>query len=79
LAGNPVKSVRYGLCLGYLKGIADALNGIHFCLPETGETAVITQHLKQVYIDYAIQHKMQLKNPAIQIVLPAFQQTFPCP
>ena len=78
LAGNPVKSVRYGLCLGYLKGIADTLNGKFFCLPETGETAAITQRLKQIFIDYAMQHKMQLKNPASRTILPAFQQAFPC-
>ncbi len=78
LTGNPVKSARYGLCLGYLKGFADALNGSLFCLHETGETAIITQHLKQVYIDYAMQHKKQLKSPASRTILPAFQQAFPC-
>ncbi|MFK5892779.1 MAG: Rap1a/Tai family immunity protein [Pseudomonadota bacterium] len=78
LSGNPVKSVRYGLCLGYLKGIADTLNGSHFCLPQTGETVMITQTLKQIYIRYALNHNRLLDKPALQTIIPAFKKTFPC-
>ncbi|MCU7931889.1 MAG: hypothetical protein KZQ90_13895 [Candidatus Thiodiazotropha sp. (ex Codakia rugifera)] len=78
LMGNPTAAVRYGLCLGYLKGIADALNGAKFCIPETGETAIITQRLKQVYIGYALAHKDALRKPAIQTVVPALENAFPC-
>ncbi len=78
LAGDPTASVRYGLCLGYLKGIADTLNGTHFCLPETNETVIITQRLKQTYIEYALAHRDALKAPASQTVIPAFRKAFPC-
>jgi len=78
MAGDPTASVRYGLCLGYLKGIADTLNGTEFCLPETGETANITQRLKHVYITYALDHKDALSEPARQTVVPAFKAAFPC-
>jgi len=78
LVGHPVKSVRYGLCLGYLKAIADTLNGSSFCLPQTGETVLITQQLKQVYIDYAINHKHQLSKPALETILSAYKKAFPC-
>ncbi|MCU7877177.1 MAG: hypothetical protein KZQ84_10305 [Candidatus Thiodiazotropha sp. (ex Lucinoma borealis)] len=78
LIGDPTAAIRYGLCLGYLKGIADTLNGTEFCLPETGETAIITQRLKQAYINYALEHKNALRKPAIQIVVPALKHTFPC-
>ena len=77
-AGDPTASVRYGLCLGYLKGIADTLNGTHFCLPETNETVVITQRLKQIYIEYALNHRDTLKLPARQTIIPAFRNEFPC-
>jgi len=78
LAGNPVKSVRYGLCLGYLKAIADTLNGSAFCLPQTGETVLITQRLKQVYINYAFNHKFQLNQPALETIIPAYKKNYPC-
>ena len=78
LAGDPIAGVRYGLCLGYLKGIADTLNGTEFCLPETGETAIITQRLKQVYVTYALEHKDALSKPANQTVVPALKTAFPC-
>jgi len=78
LAGNPIKSVRYGLCLGYLKAIADTLNGSSFCLPDTGETVLITQQLKIVYINYALKHKAQLKKPALTTIIPAYKKAFPC-
>ena len=78
MAGDPTASVRYGLCLGYLKGIADALNGTHFCLPETHETAIITQRLKRTYIEYALDHRDTLKTPAHQTIIPAFRYEFPC-
>ncbi|MFK5985397.1 MAG: Rap1a/Tai family immunity protein [Pseudomonadota bacterium] len=78
LAGDAVQSVRYGLCLGYLKGIADVLNGKFFCLPQTGETVLITQRLKQVYIGYALSHREQLNQPARHTFLAAFQAAFPC-
>ena len=78
LAGDPTASVRYGLCLGYLKGITDTLNGTHFCLPETNETVIITRRLKQIYIEYALAHREALKAPASQTVIPAFRKAFPC-
>ena len=78
MAGDSTASVRYGLCLGYLKGVGDTLNGKNFCLPETGETAIITQRLKQVYITYALDHKDALSKPAKQTVVPAFKTAFPC-
>ncbi len=78
LAGDPTGSVRYGLCLGYLKGIADTLNDTYFCLPDTGETVIITQRLKQVYIEYALNHRDALKTAARKTIIPAFQSAFPC-
>jgi len=78
LMGDSTAGIRYGLCLGYLKGMADTLNGKEFCLPETGETAIITQRLKQVYITYALEHKGALSEPAIQTVVSALQKAFPC-
>lgn len=78
LQGDATSSVRYGLCLGYLKGVADTLNGRVFCIPETGETSILTQRLKQSYIDYARRHKRTLDRPALETVVPAFQQAFPC-
>ncbi|MCU7843133.1 MAG: hypothetical protein KZQ93_04760 [Candidatus Thiodiazotropha sp. (ex Monitilora ramsayi)] len=78
LKGNASAGIRYGLCLGYLKGVADTLNGKAFCIPETGETAIVTQQLKQTYIAYASNHKNKLRRPALQTVVPAFRQAFPC-
>lgn len=78
LSGDATAGIRYGLCLGYLKGIADTLNGSEFCLPETGETALITQRLKQVYINYAFARQGALNLPATRIVVPALREAFPC-
>jgi hypothetical protein len=46
MQGDPVSSVRYGLCLGYLKGVADSLNGHGVCLPGYMNTVQLTQALK---------------------------------
>ena len=78
LQGDAAASVRYGLCLGYLKGVADTLDGRAFCIPETGETSLFTQRLKQTYIDYAARHQRALGRHALDTVVPAFQQAFPC-
>lgn len=78
LSGDAAAGIRYGLCLGYLKGIADTLNGIEFCLPETGETALITQQLKQVYMEYMFTRQAALNLPATQTVVPALKKVFPC-
>ena len=78
MMGDPVSSVRYGLCLGYLKGVADSLNGHSLCLPKDADTAQLTQELKFVFLDYAISHQEQLKMPAKLTVVPALQRAFPC-
>jgi hypothetical protein len=78
MMGDPVSSVRYGLCLGYLKGVADSLNGRSLCLPEDADTAQLTQVLKRVFLDYAKDHQEQLKMPAKFTVIPALQRAFPC-
>ena len=78
MQGDPVSSVRYGLCLGYLKGVADSLNGHGVCLPEYMNTVQLTQALKLVFLDYVKGHQEQLKLPAKLSVVAAFQQAFPC-
>jgi len=78
MMGDPVSSVRYGLCLGYLKGVADSLNGRSFCLPKDADTAQLTQALKFVFLDYAKGHQDRLKMPAKFTVIPALQRAFPC-
>lgn len=78
MQGDPVSSVRYGLCLGYLKGVADSLNGDGVCLPEYMNSVQLTQALKLVFLDYVKGHQEQLKLPAKLTVVPAFQQAFPC-
>lgn len=77
LAGDPVGSVRYGLCLGYLKGIADMRDGDGFCLPGMG-SARLTQALKHAYLEYAERHPETLSSAARNSVLPAFREAFPC-
>jgi len=78
LQGDPTSSVRYGLCLGYLKGIADALNGSTFCLPAL-DTAVMSQLLRKVYLEHAAQSTHDiLQRSARYSVLPAFARAFPC-
>jgi len=78
MQGDPVSSVRYGLCLGYLKGVADSLNGHGVCFPEYMNTVQLTQALKLVFLDYVKGHQEQLILPAKLTVVPAFQQAFPC-
>ena len=78
MLGDPVSSVRYGLCLGYLKGVADSLNGHVVCLPEDMGTAELTQALKYAYPDYAKTHQEELNTAAKKTVVPALQQAFPC-
>lgn len=78
MMGDPVSSVRYGLCLGYLKGVADSLNGRYFCLPEETDKAKLTQLLKLIFLDYAKGHQDNLKLPAKFTVVPAFKLAFPC-
>ena len=78
LRGDPTASVRYGLCLGYLKGVADSLDGMVFCLPDDPDTARTTQRLKRVFLTYAARHREKLDGPAGHTVLPAFEQAFPC-
>lgn len=78
MMGDPVSSVRYGLCLGYLKGVADSLNDRLFCLPEDADKAKLTQLLKLVFLDYAKGHQDNLKLPAKFTVIPAFKKAFPC-
>ena len=78
MQGDPVNSVRYGLCLGYLKGVADALNGHAICLPAGMDTVQLTQELKLIFLDYVKGHQEQLYLPAKTTVIPAIQQAFPC-
>ena len=78
MQGDPVSSVRYGLCLGYLKGVADSLNGRYFCLPENANKAKLTQLLKFEFLNYAKGHQDDLKLPAKFTVIPAFKLAFPC-
>lgn len=78
MMGDPVSSVRYGLCLGYLKGVADSLDGTTFCLPQNLDTARLTQRLKSVYLTHVAEQKDKLKLAASHTVLPAFEQAFPC-
>lgn len=75
--GDPVSSVRYGLCLGYLKGVADNLNGHTVCLPDNMEKGYITQVLKRSFLDYSKEHLDQLSKAARKTVVPALIQTFP--
>lgn len=77
LRGVPTRSVRYGLCLGYLKGVADSLNGRGFCIPDQ-ETGTLTQALKRAFLRYASENPEKLALPARYTVLPAFQRAFPC-
>lgn len=78
MQGDPVSSVRYGLCLGYLKGVADSLNGGMVCLPANMDTVQLTQKLKFIFLDYVKGHQEQLNLPAKHTVIPAIQQAFPC-
>lgn len=78
LQGDPTSSVRYGLCLGYLKGVADALNGTSFCLPKL-DTATMSQMLRKAYLEHAATiDKAVLQHSARYSVLPAFNKAFPC-
>ena len=78
MAGDATASVRYGLCLGYLKGVADSLDGHTFCLPEQPDTARMTQLLRQVYLTYVGRYPARLEASARYTVIPAFAQAFPC-
>ena len=78
MQGDPVSSVRYGLCLGYLKGVADSLNGHSICLPKNIDSVQLTQGLKYIFLDYVKDHQEQLYLPAKHTVIPAIQQAFPC-
>ena len=78
MQGDPVSSVRYGLCLGYLKGVADSLNGDTVCLPENMDTVQLTQELKYIFLDYVKGHQEQLNLPAKYTVIPAIEQAFRC-
>ena len=78
MQGDPISSVRYGLCLGYLKGVADSLNGRTVCLPANMDTVQLTQELKFIFLDYVKGHQEQLNLPAKHTVVPAIQQAFPC-
>ena len=78
LQGDPASSVRYGLCLGYLKGVADALNGTTFCLPSL-DTATMSQMLRRIYLAHAEKIDATiLHRSARYSVLPAFSRAFPC-
>ena len=78
MQGDPVSNVRYGLCLGYLKGVADNFHGHNVCLPANMDTVYLTQKLRLVFLDYVKGHPEQLKLPAKLTLVPAFQQAFPC-
>lgn len=78
MMGNHVSSVRYGLCLGYIKGVADQLNGTSLCLPKDADTAHLTQALKLAFLEYAKHHQQQLKLTAKHTLVPALQRAFPC-
>lgn len=78
LQGDPTSSVRYGLCLGYLKGVADALNGTTFCLPKL-DTATMSQMLRKSFLSHAANlDKPTLQRSARFSVVPAFNHSFPC-
>ena len=51
IMGDSFSIVRYGLCLVYLKGVADSLNGLSLCLPKDADTAQLTQALKFAFLD----------------------------
>ena len=78
MRGDLNAAIRYGLCLGYLKGVADAFQGREFCMPEISDTHQLVQMLRSTYLEYARNHRADIEKDALQSILPALKKAFPC-
>ena len=72
---SPSATREFGLCIGYVAGLADAfLEEKAFC-PPTGVTII---QLKDVLVKY-LQNNPEKRHMGASEALLAFDQAFPCP
>jgi hypothetical protein len=69
--------VKRSLCLGYIAGVADALDGSSFCLG-SGPTGVRVKQVDDVVYFYLRDHPEHRHNDASSLVTAALKEKFPC-
>ena len=69
--------VKGSLCLGYIVGVADALDGSSFCLA-SGPTGVRAKQVVDVVNLYVRDHPEQRHHAASTLVTAALKEMFPC-
>jgi hypothetical protein len=66
--------LQLGVCLGYIQGVADALDGKQgFCLPRVG-----AKELREVVVKSLQQNADRQQQPATMLVTQSLAETFAC-
>jgi Rap1a immunity proteins len=73
-AGDPGGYSEWGMCLGYILGVADAFDDNLFCLPNGVERGQIKDVVKLWFRD----HPEKRHLPAADLVATALKEKFPC-
>src|SRR5271169_3305983 len=67
-------ALQLGVCLGFIQGVADALQDQHtICLPTVG-----ARELRLVVIKSLRERPENLRQPAMSLVSQALQAVYPC-
>jgi Rap1a immunity proteins len=67
-----------GTCYGYVVGVQDAVDGLHwFCVPE-GSNGVVAKQLVDVVKVYLRDHPERRHYSASSLVTEALEEKFPC-
>jgi hypothetical protein len=71
------RNSKWGVCVGYIEGAADALIGSSFCLPG-GPSGVTVRQITDVVKLYLHDHPEQRHYDAASLVTTALKEKFPC-
>jgi hypothetical protein len=68
-------AAAWGMCLGYIMGVADARE---FCIPTELKSLIEAEQVKDVVKLYFRDHRENLLVPASDLVTAALKEKFPC-
>lgn len=78
LAGScsSTKEFDVGLCRGFVVGVVDAGNGVHYCLPEDKKAGFFIEPIVKAIVQANTDEQRAL--PANEVIILALANTFPC-
>ena len=77
IESHSVNAHKGGYCGGYVTGVADALDGSHFCVPG-GPSGVQQGQMVDVVKLYLRDHPETRNRGAANLIVAALKEKFPC-